>query len=69
MDFKRLIGTITGTFEQFHLILDNWHVPRIYNGVQLDLQQRAGMLLKAIEQLAPELKQKLRNHVFSENAE
>ena len=63
MNLSGLIGKASNIFEGFHAILDEWHVPRIQNGVPLGLQQRAMMLLAAIEQIeGPALKDLLRIH-------
>lgn len=60
---NKLIGLATGAVDEFNRILDNWHVPRYnQNGGQIGLQQRAMMLLQAIETLAPTLKAQLKNY-------
>jgi len=63
MNLSGLIGKVSGAFEEFHVVLDEWHVPRTQNGTSLSLQDRAMMLLEGIDQIeGPGLKDLLRIH-------
>ena len=55
MNLSGMFNKVSGTFEEFHKVLDKWHVPRSQNGKGLGLQHRAMMLLAAIEDISPGL--------------